>query len=117
VVNREQDTGVTTAGGEDGERGMGILVSLPSKRAVTPSVSRDEWYSVVRESGDDFDNCAAECGRLKERSSLCRGGGDNEYGAKAYLSDCCRRGLADRFPNSAVRRRSIKGGLAITDPL
>jgi hypothetical protein len=31
------------------------LVSLLSKPAVTPSVGRDEWYSVVRESGDDLD--------------------------------------------------------------
>ena len=76
---------------------MVILVSLPSKPAVTPSVGRDEWYSVVRESGDDLDNCATMCCRLKERCSLGRSGGDNEYGAKAYLSDCCQLGLADRF--------------------
>jgi hypothetical protein len=96
---------------------MGILVSLPSKPAVTPSVSRDEWYSVIRESGNDLDICAAACGRLKERCSLGRGGGDNEYGAEAYLSDCCRLGLADRFPNSAVRRHSIIWGIGDYGPL
>jgi hypothetical protein len=69
VVHREQVTRVTAADGEDGERGMVILVSLPSKPAVTPSVGRDEWNSVVRESGDDLDNCATKCGRLKERCS------------------------------------------------
>jgi hypothetical protein len=35
VAHREQGTRVTAA---DGERGMVILVSLPSKPAVTPSV-------------------------------------------------------------------------------
>ena len=85
---------------------MVILVSLPSKPAVTPSVGRDEWNSVVRESGDylDLDNCVTECGRLKKCCSLVRSGGDhydNEYRAEAYLSNCCRLGLADRFPNSA----------------
>jgi hypothetical protein len=97
---------------------MVILVSLPSKPAVTPSVGRDEWYSVVRESGDDLDNCTM-CGRLKERFSQGRSGGDKEYGAKAYkyLSDCCRLGLANRFPNSAVHRRSVVRGVGDHGPL
>ena len=34
MVHREQVTRVTAADSEDGERGMGILVSLPSKPAV-----------------------------------------------------------------------------------
>jgi hypothetical protein len=116
-VHGGQGTCVAAADGENGERGVVVLVSLPSKPAVSPSVGRDEWYSVVREGGDDVDDRTAVCGRLKECCSLVRSGGDNEYGTKAYLSDCCRLGLANRFPNSAVQRRSVVGGVGDYRPL